>query len=384
MQRVAEQTLSIKYPTIDGTLLPPAVVLMKMKQMGKKLFLKALVFSVGTLLWIIPIPACRNFNGLDNLIRLHFTHRVDAFMGAPCDDGKSETVSRLALRWGKPYISTSIRSSHSREASTIAMVPDIQEGLANAMLAMLEEVGLQKVLIVFSEEFKLTANLMTAALAPPARKVYFPLEADHRWPEHSEVVIVLLNSTLRLHMLEDLLQSDAAHLKFIILDDGRRERKIHRMSWRVDYNDIVKRKESVWKYTESAYESVEYNESNLLHWTVLLVPDKEPYNKGAFKVNIDFPADYPFKPPKITLATKIYHPNIDDKGQVCLPIVDPNNWKPATRTEQVMMALLALIQEPEPDHPLRADLAEEFSKDRKKFNKTAEEFTKKHAEKRPE
>uniref|UniRef100_A0A7I4YA74 E2 ubiquitin-conjugating enzyme n=1 Tax=Haemonchus contortus TaxID=6289 RepID=A0A7I4YA74_HAECO len=131
-----------------------------------------------------------------------------------------------------------------------------------------------------------------------------------------------------------------------------------------------------------AYESVEYNESNLLHWTVLLVPDKEPYNKGAFKVNIDFPADYPFKPPKITLATKIYHPNIDDKGQVCLPIVDPNNWKPATRTEQVMMALLALIQEPEPDHPLRADLAEEFSKDRKKFNKTAEEFTKKHAEKR--
>ncbi|EPB69887.1 hypothetical protein ANCCEY_11018 [Ancylostoma ceylanicum] len=50
----------------------------------------------------------------------------------------------------------------------------------------------------------------------------------------------------------------------------------------------------------------------------------------------------------------------------------------------IMMALLALIQEPEPDHALRADLAEEFNKDRKKFNKTAEEFTKKHAEKRPE
>ncbi|EPB69886.1 ubiquitin--protein ligase [Ancylostoma ceylanicum] len=83
-----------------------------------------------------------------------------------------------------------------------------------------------------------------------------------------------------------------------------------------------------------AYESVEYDESNFLHWTVLLVPDKEPYNKGAFKVNIDFPADYPFKPPKLTLATKIYHPNIDDKGRICLPIVDPNNWKPATRTEQ--------------------------------------------------
>lgn len=49
-----------------------------------------------------------------------------------------------------------------------------------------------------------------------------------------------------------------------------------------------------------------------------------------------------------------------------------------------MMALLGLINEPEPDHPLRADLAEEFQKDKKKFYKTAEEHTKKHSEKRPE
>uniref|UniRef100_A0A1I8ETH8 GDP-4-keto-6-deoxy-D-mannose-3,5-epimerase-4-reductase n=2 Tax=Wuchereria bancrofti TaxID=6293 RepID=A0A1I8ETH8_WUCBA len=124
---------------------------------------------------------------------------------------------------------------------------------------------------------------------------------------------------------------------------------------------------------------VEFDENNLLHWTGLLVPDKEPYNKGAFKVAIDFPVEYPFKPPKITFLTKIYHPNVDEKGQVCLPIISPDNWKPATKTEQVMNALLGLITEPEPDHPLRADLAEEFTKDRKKFNKTAEDYTKKYA-----
>uniref|UniRef100_A0A0R3RW73 GDP-4-keto-6-deoxy-D-mannose-3,5-epimerase-4-reductase n=1 Tax=Elaeophora elaphi TaxID=1147741 RepID=A0A0R3RW73_9BILA len=129
---------------------------------------------------------------------------------------------------------------------------------------------------------------------------------------------------------------------------------------------------------------VEFDESNLLHWTGLLVPDKEPYNKGAFKVAIDFPVEYPFKPPKITFLTKIYHPNVDEKGQVCLPIISPDNWKPATKTEQVMNALLGLITEPEPDHPLRADLAEEFTKDRKKFNKTAEDYTKKYAMKRPD
>ena len=46
-------------------------------------------------------------------------------------------------------------------------------------------------------------------------------------------------------------------------------------------------------------------------------------------------------------------------------------------------ALVALVNDPEPEHPLRAELAEEYLKDRKKFIKNAEEFTKKHGEKRP-
>ncbi|VDN07845.1 unnamed protein product [Thelazia callipaeda] len=129
---------------------------------------------------------------------------------------------------------------------------------------------------------------------------------------------------------------------------------------------------------------IEFDQDNLLHWTGLLLPDKEPYNKGAFKIAIDFPVEYPFKPPKITFLTKIYHPNVDEKGQVCLPLISPDNWKPTTKTEQVMSALLGLITEPEPDHPLRADIAEEFTKDRKKFNKAAEDYTKKYGMKRPD
>ena len=62
--------------------------------------------------------------------------------------------------------------------------------------------------------------------------------------------------------------------------------------------------------------------------------DNPPYNKGAFKIEINFPAEYPFKPPKISFKTKIYHPNIDEKGQVCLPIISAENWKPATKTDQ--------------------------------------------------
>jgi len=132
------------------------------------------------------------------------------------------------------------------------------------------------------------------------------------------------------------------------------------------------------------FQDIRVDESNILQWQGLICTDQPPYNKGAFKIEINFPAEYPFKPPKITFKTKIYHPNIDEKGQVCLPIISPENWKPATKTDQVIQALAALINDPEPEHPLRADVAEEYSKDRKKFMKSAEEFTKKHAEKRPE
>jgi Ubiquitin-protein ligase len=68
--------------------------------------------------------------------------------------------------------------------------------------------------------------------------------------------------------------------------------------------------------------------------------DNPPYNKGAFKIEINFPAEYPFKPPKINFKTKIYHPNIDEKGQVCLPIISAENWKPATKTDQGTYYLL--------------------------------------------
>uniref|UniRef100_A0A3P9BP17 E2 ubiquitin-conjugating enzyme n=1 Tax=Maylandia zebra TaxID=106582 RepID=A0A3P9BP17_9CICH len=104
---------------------------------------------------------------------------------------------------------------------------------------------------------------------------------------------------------------------------------------------------------------IQVDESNILNWQGLIVPDCPPYDKGAFRIEIIFPAEYPFKPPKITFKTKIYHPNIDEKGQVCLPIISVENWKPATKTCQVIQCLVAMVNMPQPEHPLRADLAEE-------------------------
>jgi len=146
---------------------------------------------------------------------------------------------------------------------------------------------------------------------------------------------------------------------------------------------LTKELNDIKKSGQKVLRNIIVDEGNVLNWNGLVCSDDPPYNKGAFKIEIQFPAEYPFKPPKVTFKTKIYHPNIDEKGQVCLPIISPENWKPATKTDQVIQALLALINDPEPDHPLRGDVAEEYTKSRAQFMKKAEECTKKFGEPRP-
>ena len=53
-----------------------------------------------------------------------------------------------------------------------------------------------------------------------------------------------------------------------------------------------------------------------------------PYSGGVFFLSITFPTDYPFKPPKVSYQTKIYHPNINANGSICLDILR-DQWSPA-------------------------------------------------------
>lgn len=88
--------------------------------------------------------------------------------------------------------------------------------------------------------------------------------------------------------------------------------------------------------------------------------------------------------------TKIYHPNIDEKGQICIPIILAENWKPATKAEQgfliflcfiylVIQSLVALVNDPEPDQAVRTDVAHEFLRDKQRYLKNAYEWCKLYA-----
>lgn len=68
-------------------------------------------------------------------------------------------------------------------------------------------------------------------------------------------------------------------------------------------------------------------------WLIEKLQPRDPYKAGAFRIRMTFPDAYPFKPPTIRFITPIYHPNISEKGLLCLPILQFDNWKPATSVE---------------------------------------------------
>ena len=115
-------------------------------------------------------------------------------------------------------------------------------------------------------------------------------------------------------------------------------------------------------------------------WDATIIgPGDSPYQGGIFKLKIEFPSDYPFKPPKINFITKIYHPNINSEGNICLDTLS-TNWSPVLTISKVLLSICSLLTDPNPDDPLSASIASLYKTDRKKFDEEARKWTVKHAQ----
>ncbi|KAB5573497.1 hypothetical protein DKX38_000691 [Salix brachista] len=163
---------------------------------------------------------------------------------------------------------------------------------------------------------------------------------------------------------------------------------------------------------------------DMFHWQATIMgPPDSPYAGGVFLVTIHFPPDYPFKPPKHLLAskqgfglkdfslvcpnqaaafslemssrdhgslrtsawrervafrTKVFHPNINSNGSICLDILK-EQWSPALTISKVLLSICSLLTDPNPDDPLVPEIAHMYKTDRSKYETTARSWTQKYA-----
>jgi ubiquitin-conjugating enzyme E2 D/E len=111
---------------------------------------------------------------------------------------------------------------------------------------------------------------------------------------------------------------------------------------------------------------------------IIFGPDDSPYAGGVFNLVIQFPKDYPFRPPVVTFQTRIYHPNINSSGGICLDILK-NQWSPALTVSKVLLSITSLLTDANPNDPLVPEIAHVYRTNRAEFDEKARAYTLKYA-----
>ena len=155
---------------------------------------------------------------------------------------------------------------------------------------------------------------------------------------------------------------------------------------------LTKEKLYAMKYLKSEYNRLQNHEyiwelgctfalinNDIFHWKFSLTsPRDTPYEGGMFVLTVDFPEDYPHRRPEVRFTNKIYHLNVSpSNGHVNIIIL--NNWKPKTTMIDIILDIYALFYNQNPFCPYSFQMAIEYQKNRKEFDRKAKEWTQKYA-----
>ena len=124
------------------------------------------------------------------------------------------------------------------------------------------------------------------------------------------------------------------------------------------------------------------DENNFYKWSVVIFgPTETIYEGGFFRAILDFPEDYPNNPPKMQFTTKMWHPNIYKDGKVCISILHPpgtdkfneqekaeERWRPSLGAEEILLSVISMLNDPNPDSPANIDAAVMFRNNREEYN----------------
>ncbi|ODV89252.1 hypothetical protein CANCADRAFT_135279 [Tortispora caseinolytica NRRL Y-17796] len=132
--------------------------------------------------------------------------------------------------------------------------------------------------------------------------------------------------------------------------------------------------------TKLASFQVELKDDDIYTWIVyIFMLDKDSlYYGGIFRAEMVFPIDYPFSPPRFRFLTPVYHPNVYPTGELCISILHSGEdetsgeaaaerWSPAQTAESVLLSILSLLEDPNPNSPANIDAGVDFRNNMERY-----------------
>lgn len=104
----------------------------------------------------------------------------------------------------------------------------------------------------------------------------------------------------------------------------------------------------------------------LMHFEIRIQPEDGIYKAGTFLFDFTVATSYPHDAPKVKCKTKVFHPNIDVDGNICLNILR-EDWKPVLSISSIIYGLQFLFLDPNPDDPLNKEAAQEMQNNPRQF-----------------
>lgn len=120
---------------------------------------------------------------------------------------------------------------------------------------------------------------------------------------------------------------------------------------------------------------VEYHEMDLT-----VKPNTGLYKGGVFKFKITVPPEYNNVPPIVKCLTRVWHPNINEDGSICLSLLRQNSldgfgWMPTRRIHDVILGLDQLFTDLiDFDDPLNAQAAQQYQSNKEAFAQKVKEY----------
>lgn len=126
--------------------------------------------------------------------------------------------------------------------------------------------------------------------------------------------------------------------------------------------------------------TIQLKDNNLREWQCFVgVPQSmSPFSNHTFEIIIKFPTNYPFDKPQVQFATRMFHPNIDSDGGVCIDTLK-GIWQPSNTIKNVLLEIIAVLITPNTTEPLVPEIANLYMHDYKEYVRLAKKYIQKYA-----